>query len=1116
MVIVSPYHQQRPEPEMTGLTSHDRKSPQALPRMTNCPAQITRLSSSQRIRALTTLSLLLLSILFGLKQLAAQTPTPKPESQDAQRGVKLNAAAASGSLDALRQHKDYALLFATNQYDDENWKALVNPIPDAEAIAKELQDTYGFEAVVVRNPTRKEIFRRLLEYGQKKYGDGDQLLIFFAGHGLYDEATKQGYLVSRDSRFSDEVKETYESYADLQGRIDAIQVRHLLLVLDACFGGTFNQRSGTGGARGDPYANSSLEELFTREAKYKTRRYLTSGGKDYVADGVPGHHSPFAANFLNALRSEEGSNRYLTLPNIESEVEKSKQQPYAGHWGDDEPGGGFLFISKPYLASVLTHNPSKPHLDPPPPAVMPAKDRHSIAVFGFQNLSGKAADQSVSVSLSEWLSTELSAGEKLRTFSGEEVARARNDLALPQASGYSKESLARLAKNIPADYVVSGSFLPIGNTADGMMRADFRLQNAHTAEQIDATSEKGSLAELSDLVKRVGTRFREKLGVQPVSDDDARTLRGSLTKNTRAIQLYSDGLQKLRAYDLPAARDLLEKAVQADPEFAKAHAALATSWSELGYDSKAIDEAKKAFDLSTNLPLKERFIAEATYRQMNSEWDRAIEIFRDLRNYYKDETDYAFALAKVQTDAQRGNEAIATLADFRNANNDAAGDPRLDYLEAVANESLSQAVPQHKAAAKAAARATQIGARLLAAQANWLDCAALLALADQTAADLACRQAREGELLPGGQKVMARGLTALANVRFQQGNRSEEKEFRQQALDTARRIGSRKDTAGALFLLGNIFADEGKNDEARRDFAEAIEVATEIGDRQQLLNAQFSMASLYQTEGQNDAALRLYAQALQTARDIKNNKGIADGLRATGVISLQQGELAAAQRNLEESVKVARDSGMKDTMAAGLVNFGDLLMTRNDLAGARKNYELASNTFQSLNDAADAPSANLALAILALEDGKTNDSENLARQTAAAFADLKQIDPEVDARNATVRALLAQGKIADAQAEMDTAEKLAVQDAGSRVALKITGDRLKSLSGKSAEAKRDLEERLEEVKRQRRLDLQFEIRLALAEIEAAFDKKLARAISQKIATDAREQGFLLVAAKAAR
>src|SRR5262249_31603309 len=57
----------------------------------------------------------------------------------------------------------------------------------------------------------------------------------------------------------------------------------------------------------------------------------------------------------------------------------------------------------------------------PGPEAAPSKTRRSVAVLGFKNLSGRADEAWLSTALSEMLTTELAAGEKLRTIPEENV-----------------------------------------------------------------------------------------------------------------------------------------------------------------------------------------------------------------------------------------------------------------------------------------------------------------------------------------------------------------------------------------------------------------------------------------------------------------------------------------------------------------------------------------------------------------------------------------------------------------------------------------------------------------------------------------------------------------------
>ena len=111
------------------------------------------------------------------------------------------------------------------------WHKLNNPIPDAEAIGNELRNRYGFAVEVVDDPSRNAILTKINEYARKRYNDNDQLLIFFAGHGYYEERNNMGigYLVASDTLppDADPGKSSYISHGDLHERIENIGCEHI-------------------------------------------------------------------------------------------------------------------------------------------------------------------------------------------------------------------------------------------------------------------------------------------------------------------------------------------------------------------------------------------------------------------------------------------------------------------------------------------------------------------------------------------------------------------------------------------------------------------------------------------------------------------------------------------------------------------------------------------------------------------------------------------------------------------------------------------------------------------------------------------------------------------------
>jgi hypothetical protein len=252
--------------------------------------------------------------------------------------VGMDALADAISMD----RKDYALLFATDQYD--NWNDLVNPINDSRAIAKELEERYGFEVRIIENADQDKVFNVLREYAQKKYKPQDQLMVFFAGHGQYDEVFGEGFVVARNSIANDPSKNTYISHNRLRSIIDNIPCEHVALVMDVCFGGTFDPVLAAN--RAAVYEDIDHKEFIVKKLSMKTRKFLTSGSKEYVSDGVAGKHSPFAVRLLEALKTNGGEDGLLTFLEINLSMQKLQTTPRYGSFGSDQPASEFLFIAR--------------------------------------------------------------------------------------------------------------------------------------------------------------------------------------------------------------------------------------------------------------------------------------------------------------------------------------------------------------------------------------------------------------------------------------------------------------------------------------------------------------------------------------------------------------------------------------------------------------------------------------------------------------------------------------------------------------------------------------------------------------------------------------------------
>ncbi len=284
----------------------------------------------------------------------------------------------------VRQGKDYALLFATNEYD--HWDNLSTPVNDAKALREVLDQKYGFETDLQENKTIGEMRAVLEGYAAKIYQPDDQLLVYFTGHGLYERDLKDGFIAGKNSAapigeedLAPGDSDSHLSYAELERLLDRLDCRRILLVLDVDYGGTFDHKITSD--KGPLTKGLSLLPKKGQQAlnlaetfKVKTRWYLSAGGKEVIlATTDTGQHSPFITALLSILRGSGDvlADNVLTIPEIERhlpsllnvEVYKAinaykEKTGWTGEWKNQTPASGpfgsakaadkaFVFISKP-------------------------------------------------------------------------------------------------------------------------------------------------------------------------------------------------------------------------------------------------------------------------------------------------------------------------------------------------------------------------------------------------------------------------------------------------------------------------------------------------------------------------------------------------------------------------------------------------------------------------------------------------------------------------------------------------------------------------------------------------------------------------------------------------
>jgi DNA-binding winged helix-turn-helix (wHTH) protein/tetratricopeptide (TPR) repeat protein len=751
-----------------------------------------------------------------------------------------------------------------------------------------------------------------------------------------------------------------------------------------------------------------------------------------------------------------------------------------------------------------------------PSLPMAIRPRRSVAVLGFQNLSGQSDPAWLSTAFSEMLTTELGAGDQLRMVSSEEVANMKTSLAPLNGGTLSRDTLAKVRQSLGADMVVLGSYSDLGKKSRGQIRIDIRLQDTAAGETVAAISETGTEAGLFSLVARVGTRLRERLAVPAMSVDEEQGVLASLPSDTEAARLYAQGLERLRHYDARAARVFLEQAIHADANYALAHSALAEAWSQLGYEGMAKTEARKSFELSEKLPRKDRLFIEARYRGMNMEWDKVLELYHTLFDFFPDDIEYGLRLADAQTQAGKRTDALATIQLLRHLQSPARDDTRIDLAEELNYLRLGQYSTARGVAVRAVEKARAGGYDFLLARALYLEAATLAPLGEGDNAIAAAEEAEKIYNSVGDQWGVSNALEYIAYVHSVRGESEAAERLDQQALAVNRAIGNQTGAAIDLTAIAAVRETRGDVESGKKLDEEALAIYREVGDKNREAWALMGVAWAVAAEGDLAVSLHMDDQALAIFNHMADDTGAAYALNEKTSQLTMLGDLGEAKEACQQSLDLARKSGNKQSIVTSLFYLGNIAKLEGKLEEANERLSESLSTARDIDDTVRVAEVELELAEVAEEGGHSAEAMQQVNAGLTSLHGSKDPDDQITAEILLARISLAEGKPADAVRSMDAARALFGQspDWEGHVIFGIANGRVQAASGRLAEARQSLTAVIAETAKHNNVRYQLEARLAFCEVEAKTDPTSARADASALEKEAVSKGFGLIARKA--
>lgn len=254
----------------------------------------------------------------------------------------------------LGEGRSYALMIANQTYPETSgMPPLATPFADVEAIAALLTQKYGFQTtatlpdgtalpLILKDATRAQIETTLFQLSRVA-GEKDRILIWYGGHGIYEQMTDTAFWVPADAVAG--VPPSYLSASAISEALLRFQAGSVIVVSDSCYSGALLR-----GSEGVAPSDTDRDRMLQRLAAKRSRVLITSGANEPVADGGGDGHSIFARAFLTALTEADSALTAQELfdgwvrPMVIGGAEQEPQfRPIAksGH-----EGGDFIFVPK--------------------------------------------------------------------------------------------------------------------------------------------------------------------------------------------------------------------------------------------------------------------------------------------------------------------------------------------------------------------------------------------------------------------------------------------------------------------------------------------------------------------------------------------------------------------------------------------------------------------------------------------------------------------------------------------------------------------------------------------------------------------------------------------------
>jgi len=286
------------------------------------------------------------------------------------------------------------------------------------------------------------------------------------------------------------------------------------------------------------------------------------------------------------------------------------------------------------------------------PAKLTEKD--TIVLADFDNKTGDAVFDDA---LKQAMAVELGQSPFLNVLSDRKVSETLRMMGRPTDERITADVGRELCLRTGSKALLGGTISSLGSHyLVDVNAAACGTGDTLAKEQVEATGKEDVLKALS----RASSSLRTRLGESLPSVQKFNVPIEATTSSLEALKTYSMAERVLNEQGDGASIPFLKRAIELDPNFPMAHAALAVRYVNVGQPSLALEHATKAYQLRDRVSEREKLRISATYFVATGEFQKATQIYELwTANYPRDSVPHQDLGASYTYDMGQYDKALA-------------------------------------------------------------------------------------------------------------------------------------------------------------------------------------------------------------------------------------------------------------------------------------------------------------------------------------------------------------------------------------------------------------------------------------------------------------------------